>query len=106
VRTPSALLLLVAEEQLRGVDTLFLIGRFLGSRTTEHLRRKLRWGAARFAPTDGAALSPSGSCGELNCAVLAHYIDLRRTLDRVRIAELDLHSISLNLTTPLGSRLM
>jgi hypothetical protein len=35
-----------------------------------------------------------------NCAELARYVDLRRTVYRVWIACLHLHSISPNLTTP------
>jgi hypothetical protein len=44
------------------------------------------------------SLSPSGSCREPNCAELACYVDLRRTLDRLWIAYLRLHSVSSHLT--------
>ena len=37
----------------------------------------------------------------VGCAVLARYVDLRRTSYRVSITYLGLHSVSLNLTTPL-----
>ncbi len=39
-----------------------------------------------------------------NCAVLARYVDLLRSVDRVWIADLQLHSISLDLTTPFPRR--
>jgi len=34
------------------------------------------------------------------CGLLARYVDLQCSVDRVRIADLQHHSISLNLTTP------
>ena len=51
-------------------------------------------------PRSKPPLSPLGPFGSPNYAVLACYVDLRRTLDRVWIAHLRLHSVSAHLTTP------
>jgi hypothetical protein len=51
------------------------------------------------APTPGS-LSPLGPFGSPNYAVLACYVELRCALDRVWIAYLHLHCVSLHLITP------
>jgi len=51
-----------------------------------------------WAAAEPSCLSPWGPFGDPNCAELACYFDLRRTLDRLLFAYLRLHSVSSHLT--------